>query len=129
MTALQITGITGHTPKSVEMILDRYLVRSSALAEAGQAKRLAWGEGEVTMVITSLRYRCQQWLVNAGFARVPSMVNSLTKFVESELARCPACKGLGFGASMEVQSPPNYAEWGDKVDACPHCRGTGKRQE
>ena len=39
-TTLQIAGITGHTPKSVEQILTRYLVRTSALAAAGTAKRL-----------------------------------------------------------------------------------------
>ena len=41
-TPLEIAGITGHTIKSVEQILDRYLVRTSDLAAAAAAKRLAY---------------------------------------------------------------------------------------
>lgn len=41
-TALEIAGITGHTIKSVDQILDRYLVRTSDLAVAATQKRLAW---------------------------------------------------------------------------------------
>lgn len=39
-TVPQIASISGHTPKSVEQILNRYLVRNSELAEAAAAKRL-----------------------------------------------------------------------------------------
>jgi hypothetical protein len=41
-TALQISGITGHAPATVEQILSHYLVRTGDLADAAQAKRLAW---------------------------------------------------------------------------------------
>ena len=42
-TTLQIAGITGHTPKSVEQILSRYLVRTSDLAASATTLRLAAG--------------------------------------------------------------------------------------
>ncbi|ABC22541.1 Phage integrase [Rhodospirillum rubrum ATCC 11170] len=42
-TVLQIAGITGHTPKSVTTIINRYLVASSDLAAAAAHKRLAMG--------------------------------------------------------------------------------------
>lgn len=49
-TTLQIAGITGHTPKSVEQILTRYLVRTSALAAAAVAKRLQLGNEIAALV-------------------------------------------------------------------------------
>ena len=44
-TVPQIAGITGHTPKSVETILNRYLIRTSELASAATALRLAFLNG------------------------------------------------------------------------------------
>lgn len=41
-TAPQIASITGHSPKTVEQILARYLVLTSELAKAATAKRIAW---------------------------------------------------------------------------------------
>jgi len=49
-TTLQIAGITGHTPKSVEQILNRYLVRTSDLAAAATAKRLILGNEIAALV-------------------------------------------------------------------------------
>lgn len=49
-TTLQIGGITGHTPKSVETILNRYLVRTSELAAAATAKRLELGNQIAALV-------------------------------------------------------------------------------
>lgn len=50
-TTLQIAGITGHTIKSVEGILKRYLVRTSALAAAAVAKRLEFGDNEIAALV------------------------------------------------------------------------------
>lgn len=50
-TTLQIAGITGHTPKSVEQILTRYLVRTSDLAAAATAKRLELGNEIAALVV------------------------------------------------------------------------------
>ncbi len=41
-TVPQIAAVSGHAIESVETILDRYLVRTKALAEAACANRLAW---------------------------------------------------------------------------------------
>lgn len=49
-TTLQIAGITGHTPKSVEQILTRYLVRTSDLAASATAKRLEMGTDIAALV-------------------------------------------------------------------------------
>ena len=38
--ALGISGVTGHTPKSIDTIIERYLVRTTALAGRAFAKRL-----------------------------------------------------------------------------------------
>ncbi len=43
--ALAISGVTGHTPKSIDTIIERYLVRTTALAARAFAKRLE-SEGE-----------------------------------------------------------------------------------
>lgn len=43
-TVPEIAGITGHTIKSVEQILSRYLIRTSAIAQAATDKRLAKSE-------------------------------------------------------------------------------------
>jgi integrase len=40
-TPLEISGITGHTVKTIEQILSRYLVRTAGLASAATTKRLA----------------------------------------------------------------------------------------
>jgi hypothetical protein len=50
-TTLQIAGITGHTPKSVEQILTRYLVRTSDLAASATAKRLEMGDNIAALVV------------------------------------------------------------------------------
>jgi hypothetical protein len=46
-TTLQIAGITGHTPKSVEQILTRYLVRTADLAASATTQRLAYGNNDI----------------------------------------------------------------------------------
>ena len=50
-TTLQIAGVTGHTPKSVEQILTRYLVRTSDLAAAGIDKRLELCDDIAALVV------------------------------------------------------------------------------
>lgn len=68
----------------------------------------------------SLRDRCEAWLGNGGFVAVPWFLNSLTTFVESEIARCPDCDGTGCDWRIDTRHPD---------EPCPHCRGTGKREE